>query len=117
MTGLGVAFNVTGETRESDTPVGGPTVVNRYPGTARASFLWTAGGGLQYRIANGIVADFSYQYVDAGRFRAAEGGPQINGFTGQPFPSNFDPIEGNLRTHRLGLAINIELETIFGPRR
>ncbi|MBI1735662.1 MAG: hypothetical protein HYR51_10840 [Candidatus Rokubacteria bacterium] len=112
MTGFGVAFNVTGETRESDTPVGGPTVVNRYPGSTRTSFLWTAGGGVQYRLANGVVADFSYQYVDAGRFLAADGGPQINGFDGSPFTPPFEPIQGHLRTHRLGLAINVELDAI-----
>lgn len=116
MAGLGFAVNVTGETRETFSVPGVATVLDTYPGSTRGSFLWTAGAGLQYRLANGIVADFSYQYVDAGRFRAAEGGPQIDGFTGLPFPSQFDPIRGHFRTHRLGVAINIELESIFGPR-
>jgi opacity protein-like surface antigen len=112
MGGMGVALNVTGETREANTFANNPTVTNTYPGGTEESFLWTAGAGVQYRIASGVVADFSYQYVDAGRFRAATGKHQIDGTTGLPFNPPFRPIRGDLETHRLGLAVNIELETI-----
>jgi opacity protein-like surface antigen len=112
MTGMGVAVNVTGDTTERETPPGVPGWNNTYPGSTRTSFLWTAGAGMQYQIVSGVIADLSYQYVDAGRFRAADGTPQINGFNGLPFQPPFDSFRGNLRTHRIGFAINIELEGI-----
>lgn len=112
MAGAGVAFNITGETREVNTLAGSATVINTYPGGTRESFLWTAGAGVQYRVAPGVVADLSYQYVDAGRFRAAAGTPQIDGISGTPFDPPFGSIRGDLRTHRLGFAVNIELEAI-----
>jgi opacity protein-like surface antigen len=111
MAGGGVAVNITGETRETNTRGAVPTVTNIYPGTTEESLLWTAGAGVQYRIASGVVADLSYQYVDAGRFRAA-GRPQVDGITGAPFAPPFQPIHGDLRTHRLGVAVNIDLEAI-----
>jgi opacity protein-like surface antigen len=119
MSGLGIAFNTTSETKETDTLPGGVTVTNTYPGGTEESLLWTVGAGVQYRIAPGVVADVSYQYVDAGRFTAASGRPQTSGLTGQPFDPPFRPIQGNLETHRVGFAVNIELETIgrwFGRR-
>jgi opacity protein-like surface antigen len=112
MGGFGIAFNTTSRTKEIDTFGGGGSVMNTYPGGTEESPLWTAGAGLQYRVAPGVVADVSYQYVDAGRFTAASGRPQISGLTGQPFDPPFRPIEGDLRTHRVGFAVNIELETI-----
>jgi opacity protein-like surface antigen len=112
MTGVGVAVNVTGKTHETDTAPGLPPVINTYPGNTRASVLWTAGAGVQYRIVSGVIADLSYQYVDAGRFRAADGTPQINGFTGTPFTTPFEAIRGDLRTHRVGFAVNIEFDAI-----
>jgi opacity protein-like surface antigen len=112
MTGAGIAFNVTGETRERNTFPVGPAVTNTYPGGTTESFLWTAGAGVQYRLAPGVVIDTSYQYVDAGRFRAATGKRQIDGTTGTPFDPPFRPIRGNLETHRLGFAVNIDFEAI-----
>jgi opacity protein-like surface antigen len=108
--GAGVAFNVTGDTRETSTFA--TTVTNTFPGGTEESFLWSAGGGVQYRIASGVVADVSYQYVDAGRFRAVTGKRQIDGTTGLAFTNPFRPIRGDLETHRLGFAVNIEFETI-----
>ena len=112
MTGAGVAFNMTGWTHETNTVPGAPTVINSYPGTTRTSFLWTAGAGVQYRIVNGVVADLSYQYVDAGRFRAADGAPQYSGLTGSPFATPFEAFRADFRTHRVGLAVNIEFDAI-----
>jgi len=112
MSGLGIAFNTTGRTTETDTLGGGATVTNTYPGGTEESLVWTVGAGLQYRIAPGVVADVAYQYVDAGRFTAASGRPQISGVSGQPFDPPFRPIQGNLETHRVGFAVNIELEAI-----
>jgi opacity protein-like surface antigen len=112
MSGLGVAFNTTSTTKETDTFAGDPPVTNRYPGGTEESLVWTVGAGLQYRVASGVVVDLSYQYVDAGRFTAVSGRPQISGFTGDPFDPPFRPIQGRLETHRLGFAVNIELEAI-----
>jgi opacity protein-like surface antigen len=112
MTGAGVAFNITGHTRETDSLPGFPTVINDYPGNTRTSLLWTAGAGVQYRIVSGVVADLSYQYVDAGRFRAADGTPQISGVNGAPFSPPFEAFRGDFRTHRVGLAVNIEFDAI-----
>ena len=113
MAGAGVAFNTTGETREANTnSTGTTTVTHRYPGGTDESFLWTAGAGVQYRIAPGVVADTSYQFVDAGHFRAATGKRQIDGSTGQPFDPPFRAIRGDLETHRLGFAVNIDFEAI-----
>lgn len=112
VSGVGIAFNTTGETTEIDRIGGGPTVTNRYPGGTEESLLWTAGAGVQYRIAPGVVADVSYQYVDAGRFTAAAGRTQISGLTGQPFDPPYRAIQGRLETHRLGFAVNIEPEAI-----
>ena len=112
MSGLGIAFNTTGDIKETDTVSGTPSVTNTYPGGTEESLVWTVGAGVQYRVAPGVVADVSYQYVDAGRFTAASGRPQISGLTGQPFEPPFRPIQGNLETHRVGFAVNIELEAI-----
>ncbi|HEV8615965.1 MAG TPA: outer membrane beta-barrel protein [Methylomirabilota bacterium] len=112
MTGAGVAFNVTGTIHETDVIPGVGSVVNTYPGSTRTSFLWTAGAGVQYLIVSGVIADLSYQYVDAGRFRAADGMPQINGLTGTPFSPPFGAIRGDLRTHRVGFAVDIEFDAI-----
>lgn len=115
MAGVGIAFNTTGETRETNTFTVGTTtstVTHRYPGGTEESFLWTAGGGVQYRLAPGVVADLAYQFVDAGRFLAATGKRQINGFNGAPFDPPFKAIRGDLETHRLGIAVNIEFEAI-----
>jgi opacity protein-like surface antigen len=111
MGGLGMAVNVTGETKEFMT-FGNGTATNTYPGATRESFLWTAGAGVQYRVFPGVIADVSYQYVDAGRFRAAGRDGQIDGTTGQPFDPPFRAIRGDLETHRVGFAINVELEAI-----
>ena len=119
MSGVGIAFNTTSRTTEIDTLAGSPPVTNRYPGGTEESLLWTVGAGAQYRVAPGVIADVSYQYVDAGRFTAASGRPQISGISGQPFDPPFRPIQGDLRTHRVGFAVNIELEAIgrwFGRR-
>lgn len=112
MSGLGIAFNTTGRTEEIDTVGGGPTVTNTFPGGTEESLVWTVGTGLQYRIIPGVVADVSYQYVDAGRFTAASGRPQTSGASGQPFDPPFRPIQGRLETHRVGFALNIEWEAI-----
>jgi opacity protein-like surface antigen len=112
MGGLGMAVNVTGDTKEFMTFGSNGTATNTYPGATRESFLWTVGAGLQYRVAPGVIADVSYQYVDAGRFRAASGNPQIDGTSGQPFDPPFRAIRGDLATHRVGFAVNVELEAI-----
>ena len=69
------------------------------PGTAgsRTSFLWTVGGGLQYQLTPSSTIEVYYQYVDAGKFRTGNlEGPGI-------------AEEGNLRTHRIGAAISLNL--------
>jgi opacity protein-like surface antigen len=99
MGGVGVAANVTSDITEIQQFPGG-VATNTFPGATHASFLWTAGIGVQYLLAMGAVVDLGYQYVDAGRFVAnADGG-------------GLGAVTGDLRTHRVGLALNIDFNAL-----
>lgn len=104
MAGVGVAANRTGDVFFNKGFVGSPptdTVVNAGSGQTSTNFLWTAGAGLQYQLTPGSTLEVSYQYVDAGSFR-------VDVFASEGFP-NFNVIEGNLRTHRIGVGVTIAI--------
>ncbi len=69
------------------------------PGSAasRTSFLWTAGGGVQYQLTGSSTIELFYQYVDAGSFKTG------------PLEGPFIAFEGNLRTHRIGAALTLNI--------
>lgn len=97
--GIGVAANQTGDTQVSFGAIGGPQTgsVTTPSSATRASFLWTAGAGLQYQLTGSSALDLSYQYVDAGSFRTGSlEGPGL-------------ALEGHLRTHRIGIAVVLNL--------
>jgi opacity protein-like surface antigen len=103
MAGVGIASNVTSDITETQQFAGGGTTTNTFPGATHTSFLWTGGIGVQYLLAMGAVVDLGYQYVDAGRFVANGGGAAETGL---------DPVRGDLRTHRIGLALNIDFNAL-----
>lgn len=103
MGGVGVAVNRTGDTELAIGPIGGPlTTVGTTPGSGRshASFLWTVGGGVQHQLTPSSTIDIYYQYVDyvdAGRFQTGE------------LEGPFLALQGNLRTHRIGAAVVLNI--------
>ena len=103
MGGVGIASNATSDMTEYQQIPGVGTVVSQFPGATHTSFLWTGGIGVQYQLAMGAVVDLGYQYVDAGRFVANGGGVAETGL---------DPVRGDLRTHRIGLALNVDLNAL-----
>ncbi len=103
MGGVGIASNVASDVTETQLLPGGGAATNTFAGGTHTSFLWTAGIGVQYVLAMGTVIDLGYQYVDAGRFVANGGGVQDSGL---------DPVRGELRTHRVGLALNVDFNAL-----
>lgn len=98
MGGVGVAVNQTGDATVGFGPVGGPITTSTTPGgtgLTQTSFLWTAGGGVQYQLTPSSTIEVFYQYVDAGSF-------QVN-----PNGNRSLVLEGDLRTHRIGAALSI----------
>ncbi|MGQ9365368.1 outer membrane protein [Azospirillum sp. ST 5-10] len=107
--GIGVARNRTSSIHQSwsDDPFVPPGTQDD-PGGGATAFVWSLGAGASATLAEGIVLDVGYRYVDLGRLETDRGTSTYQDETTPAFGYASNGLEGHLRASEVRVALRYQ---------